>query len=50
MGPREDREAEQQAGGTVICPCCGYTIPFTCFGAFRCPICDHEADTDDVVA
>lgn len=43
-------EAERQAGGTVICPCCGYSVPFACFGTFSCPICGHEADTDKVIA
>ena len=50
MDTREEHEAERQAGGTVICPCCGYTVPFACFGTFSCPICGHEADTDEVIA
>lgn len=50
MDPLEEYEAERQEGGAVICPCCGYTVPFACFGVFHCPICGHEADTDEVIA
>ena len=50
MDPHEDRGQLQQGGETVICPCCGYTVPFACFGTFSCPICGHEADTDEVIA